>query len=312
MLPKTVLVIDDFSLFIRQLNVAENIGIINALSLALERNDLAALIASDVGDIDLLRDNCPNFERIFQIVDIARPDFKTEVKIVSSLQPVFEQHHSVRFTKSAIEFAVKSMDNQETQRSMPGATIDFLDEIGASQISLPSRKRKKRITDKDVVNYLAYKENTDSSYSLREQTSQFIRDQNELRVFIAHANEDKATAQKLYSNLQQISNPWLDENDLIPGQNWKSEIKNAVKNADVVLVILSRKSTGRQGFLHKEIGYALDQAEEKIHGTISIVPTLTEECDVPERLSELHFCKLYEPNGFRNLIRALNACKRSK
>lgn len=41
--------------------------------------------------------------------------------------------------------------------------------------------------------------------------------------------------------------PWLDEEQLVPGQIWEAEIPAAVRDADVVLVCLSKTSVTKEG-----------------------------------------------------------------
>jgi hypothetical protein len=49
------------------------------------------------------------------------------------------------------------------------------------------------------------------------------------RVFLAHANEDKPKIRQLYAALKDRGfDPWLDEEDLVGGQNWKVEIPRAI------------------------------------------------------------------------------------
>ncbi|MBI1877020.1 MAG: toll/interleukin-1 receptor domain-containing protein, partial [Chloroflexi bacterium] len=62
-----------------------------------------------------------------------------------------------------------------------------------------------------------------------------------LRVFLCHAAADKPTVRDLYQRLQSegFIQPWLDEEELLPGQDWQLEIPKAVRASDVVLVCLS-------------------------------------------------------------------------
>ena len=39
--------------------------------------------------------------------------------------------------------------------------------------------------------------------------------------------------------------PWLDEDRLLPGQDWDREIRRAIEHADVVIVCLSERSEKR-------------------------------------------------------------------
>jgi TIR domain len=44
------------------------------------------------------------------------------------------------------------------------------------------------------------------------------------QIFLAHAKEDKKYVRDLYAKLKGLGfSPWLDEKDLLPGQNWKNK-----------------------------------------------------------------------------------------
>src|SRR5438445_9319993 len=105
------------------------------------------------------------------------------------------------------------------------------------------------------------------------------------RIFICHSSGDKNKVRKLYKQLRYDGfNRWLDEQDLLPGQDWELEIARAVRSSSVVLVCLSKTAVSKAGFIQKEIRYALDVAAEQPEGAIFIVPVRLEECTVPDRL----------------------------
>jgi hypothetical protein len=61
-----------------------------------------------------------------------------------------------------------------------------------------------------------------------------------LIIFLCHASEDKIEVQRLYQRLHADGFvPWLDTENLLPGQDWDYEIKKAVRAADAVVVCLS-------------------------------------------------------------------------
>ncbi len=127
-----------------------------------------------------------------------------------------------------------------------------------------------------------------------------------LRVFLCHAAEDKTAVRQLYQQLVADNlSPWLDEEDLLPGQNWQQEIVKAVRQSDVVLVCLSQHSLDKQGFVHKEIKLALDVAEQQPENTIFLIPVKLEPCDLPDRLSHLHSVNLFDERGYKKLLRSL-------
>ena len=74
------------------------------------------------------------------------------------------------------------------------------------------------------------------------------------RYFLCHSSGDKTAVRNLYHRLQKDGiEPWLDEEKLLPGQDWQNEIIKAVRASDIVVVCLSRASTTKTGFVQKEI-----------------------------------------------------------
>jgi len=128
-----------------------------------------------------------------------------------------------------------------------------------------------------------------------------------LKVFLCHAKEDKDSIRQLHSKLVDSGfKPWLDEVDLIPGEDWDSAIQDAVKSSDVVLVCLSRNSD-RRGYIQKEIRRALDVAEEQPEGTIYIIPAMLEPRELPKRLAGFQRVDLFEDQQLSRLLLALQA-----
>ena len=127
-----------------------------------------------------------------------------------------------------------------------------------------------------------------------------------LKVFLCHAHEDKAEVQALYQQLRAAGvQPWLDEEDLLPGEIWEEVIPKAVEGSDAVIVCLSRKSVNKEGYVQKEIAVALDAADRKPEDTIFLIPAKLRECEVPERLRRWHTVDLYVETGFGKLLRSL-------
>ncbi len=96
--------------------------------------------------------------------------------------------------------------------------------------------------------------------------------------------------------------PWLDEENILPGQDWHQEVKKAIENSLLVLVCLSNKSISTTGSVQKEIKYALDIADEHPFGDIFLVPARLENCIVPRQLKKYHWVDLFEEKGFDKLL----------
>jgi hypothetical protein len=126
-------------------------------------------------------------------------------------------------------------------------------------------------------------------------------------VFLCHSSGDKAAVKRLDRRLRGDGfRTWLDENELLPGQEWDPAIKKAVRGADMVIVCLSGGSITKAGYVQKEIRYVLDVAEEQPEGAIFLIPARLEDCRVPERLSTWQWVDLYKRGGYNRLLAALH------
>lgn len=129
-----------------------------------------------------------------------------------------------------------------------------------------------------------------------------------LRVFMCHASEDKAAVRALYHKLLDAGiQPWLDEEDLLPGQRWRVEIPKAIRACDIICVYLSDRSVKKDGYIKQEIQFVLDVADKQPEDSIFVIPLRLEECDVPERLREVQWVNLFDERGFARLLRSLDA-----
>lgn len=127
-----------------------------------------------------------------------------------------------------------------------------------------------------------------------------------LKVFLCHASGDKPAVRALYQRLLRDGvDAWLDKEKLLPGQDWQLEIPKAVRESDVVVICLSNKSTTKEGYVQKEIKFALDFATEKPEGTIFLIPARLEECAVPAQLGLWQWVDLFETDGYERLMRSL-------
>ena len=130
----------------------------------------------------------------------------------------------------------------------------------------------------------------------------------QLRVFLCHTTGDIARVRDLYRRLGIDGfDVWLDEERLLPGQDWQREIAKAVSTSDALIVCLSHLAVSKAGYMQKEIQFALDVADEHPEGTIFLIPLKLEECEVPERLSRWRWVSLFEKLGYEKLIRALRS-----
>ena len=128
-----------------------------------------------------------------------------------------------------------------------------------------------------------------------------------LKAFICHSSDDKAIATKIYKSLLNTNiEPWIDNEKILPGQNWHSEISLAIQSSDVVIICLSKNSINKKGYVQKEIKYALDCADEQPENTIFLIPVRLEECIVPDRLKHVQWLDYFKNDGYEKLMKSLS------
>ncbi|WKZ38886.1 MAG: SUMF1/EgtB/PvdO family nonheme iron enzyme [Anaerolineales bacterium] len=108
-----------------------------------------------------------------------------------------------------------------------------------------------------------------------------------LRVFLCHASQDKPAVRELYGRLKNEDwiDPWLDEEKLSFGQHWTTVIEDALHDADVVIIFLSRNSVQKEGFVQRELNYAWELSLEKPRNVIFLIPFRLDDCEIPRYLA---------------------------
>ena len=135
-----------------------------------------------------------------------------------------------------------------------------------------------------------------------------------IRIFLAHASEDKAAVTELYNRLKASGfEPWLDQVDLLPGQSWRAEIPKAIKNSHVFIACLSQKSVQKQGYIQREFKMALSEMAGRPPGQIYLIPLRLDDCRIPElrqeeygiSLSDYQWVNFFESDGYDRLVKGI-------
>ena len=128
-----------------------------------------------------------------------------------------------------------------------------------------------------------------------------------LRVFLYHAPVDRIAARDLYLRLIRDGvDAWLVKEKLLPGQDWKQELHNAVREADILLVCISGRFDQLED-RQKQIWVAFDSIIKGLDGEVVVIPVRLEECDWPENLRNWQWADLFEETGYEMLMYALQA-----
>lgn len=125
-------------------------------------------------------------------------------------------------------------------------------------------------------------------------------------VFISYAREDEKSAIEICESLvREGFSVWMDKKNLMPGQDWKTEIEKAISTSDVFVACLSNHSVSKIGFVQAELKRALDVADLMPEGKIFIIPIRLDDCQVPHKLKGLQWVNYFELKSRDNLFKAI-------
>lgn len=156
------------------------------------------------------------------------------------------------------------------------------------------------LSKKDLLSILARQEGV-RKFGLSQRASASTA-----TIFLCYAQPDKPRVIDLYHKLSTDGfKPWMDQEDILPGQKWESAIKRAIRQSDFFVACLSSNSVNRRGFLQKEIRTALGILDEMLDDDIYLVPARLENCSIPEPLIHLQWVDLFASNGYEKLVRSL-------
>lgn len=114
------------------------------------------------------------------------------------------------------------------------------------------------------------------------------------KVFISYAKEDRSRVQRLYDSLAtQGFNVWLDEERLVPGDEWEPEIEKAIETADFAIPCLSTSSVSKIGFVQAELRRLLKRQEHHPSGSAFVIPVRLDKCDVPREFKRYQWLDLF-------------------
>jgi hypothetical protein len=99
-----------------------------------------------------------------------------------------------------------------------------------------------------------------------------------MKVFISHAHEDQSLVRRIAQGLQKNGlDVWLDETEIMPGENWAQRISEALEESQAMVVVIT-PNTLRSPWVHREIEYALGKKSYRRR----VVPVIVgPEDDIP-------------------------------
>lgn len=141
-----------------------------------------------------------------------------------------------------------------------------------------------------------------------------------MSIFISYAKEDADQAQALYLALNAAGlDPWMDKppgnfvlKGLFPGENWRNRLDHEIRRAHRVILLLSKTSVAKVGYVQREFRLALDVMNGMPPNARFVVPLMIDECLPPDlvvgsiRLADLQWTILIEC-GLKTFVEMIKA-----
>jgi hypothetical protein len=116
-----------------------------------------------------------------------------------------------------------------------------------------------------------------------------------MNIFLAHASEDKETAESIaYSLRSRRHKVFLDQDDLPPGASYDQQIERAVKNSDIFIFLISPTSVAEGRYTLSELTFARQQWPDPNGHVLPVMTRKTPAKDIPPYLKAV---TILEPRG---------------
>lgn len=120
------------------------------------------------------------------------------------------------------------------------------------------------------------------------------------QVFISYSRKDLAFVQHLVDDLKKANlDVWYDLSGLEGGSRWRTEIQNAIKNSQHVIVVLSPDSVESE-WVEREFLFASNLKRK-------IVPLMYKQCELPMNYLNLNFIDVQGKKYYQNFGEILEA-----
>ncbi len=131
-------------------NSNEGMDTANQLKPYLESGEIRFIGSTTYEEYNRQFSKSKSLVRRFQQIDINEPSVEETIEILRQLKPIYEEFHNVKYTDTAIDFAVRSTARHIADRRLPDKAIDLVDEAGAFREINPGDEGSNTV-DEDLI-----------------------------------------------------------------------------------------------------------------------------------------------------------------
>jgi hypothetical protein len=125
------------------------------------------------------------------------------------------------------------------------------------------------------------------------------------RVFLIYDNRDIDIARRISKELaEQGFEPWLDVEQIRPGQLYRGVIDQALSESGSAVAILTKNFSSSK-YAAAELSKALEVIRPKRKDAISVIPVVLGDVSVPEALSSVHRVTSIDELGMKQLVNGI-------
>ena len=126
-----ILFIDELHTIVGAGGASGSLDASNMFKPALARGDIQCIGATTLDEYRKYVETDGALDRRFQKVMVDPPTYDETIQILENIKFKYEEHHHVRFSRNAVESAVKLSNRYITDRHLPDKAIDVIDEAGS-------------------------------------------------------------------------------------------------------------------------------------------------------------------------------------
>jgi hypothetical protein len=125
-------------------------------------------------------------------------------------------------------------------------------------------------------------------------------------VFFIYSRKDLAIAKELSSFLRESGfAPWLDVEQLVPGQVWRKAVVKAMQESGVAVVLLSDNMNSSKES-QAELTVAAKLLTAKDRNTFPILPIRLDDSEVPKYLAHVQWVNWNDPDAKKQIVLGLS------
>jgi ATP-dependent Clp protease ATP-binding subunit ClpC len=244
--PDVILFIDEIHTIIGAGGASGSLDASNMFKPALARGEMQAIGATTLDEYRQYIEKDGALERRFQKVLVEPTSQEETFQILNNIKERYEDHHSVRFTKEALEACVRLTERYITDRHLPDKAIDAMDEVG-SRVHLTNINVPQDILDIE-----------EKIENLKEQKNEVIKSQQYEKAAELRDNE-----RKLQDELEVAKKKWEEESKNNRVEVTEEHVAEVVSMmCGVPVTRISESETGRLANMFDEIkGKVIGQDE---------------------------------------------------